>query len=357
MDEHSLAFLKTLLSTPGPSGDEARVARIWRDEAQTFADSVRTDVKGSSLALLNGSAGMPRVLLAGHIDEIGIMITHIDGDGYLWFARVGGWDAQVFVGQRIRLMGQHGDVTGVIGKKAIHLMKPADRDSASKIEDLWIDIGVKSKDEARLHVRVGTVGVIDGAPYEMPNNRLVSRSLDNQIGAFTVLEALRLLRISQAVGPHATIAAVATTQEEINFGGAHTSAFSFEPLVAIAVDVTHATDYPDANKRRGGDITLGGGPVISRGSAVSPVVFELLVEAAEREALPYAVDASPNDTGTDADAMHLSRSGVATGVVSIPNRYMHSPNEMVELTDVENAAKLIAAFVRSLTPAVSFIPT
>jgi putative aminopeptidase FrvX len=351
MEERAIQFLRRLLSTPGPSGDEVAAARVWRDEAQTFADEVRADVRGNTFAVLKG--GLPRVLLVGHIDEIGLMVTHIDNDGFLWFAPVGGWDAQVLVGQRVRLLGRQGEVVGVIGKKAIHLMKSDERERASKIEDLWIDIGARNRDEALAQVRVGSVGVVDAPIYEFPNGRIVSRGIDNRIGAFTVLEALRALAHAR---PTATVAAVATVQEEITFAGARTSAFAFDPQVAIVVDVTHATDYPDANKRQIGEIKLGGGPVISRGSASSPVVFEMLVSLAEREGIPYAVEASPRSTGTDADAIHLSRGGVATGVISIPNRYMHSPNEMIALEDVDHAVRLIAAFVRALSAETDFVP-
>jgi endoglucanase len=351
MDERAIQFLKRLLSTPGPSGDETAAARVWRDEAQAFADEVRTDIRGNTFALLKGD--LPRVLLAGHIDEIGLMVTHIDSDGFLWFAPVGGWDAQVLIGQRVRLLGRQGEVIGVIGKKAIHLMKSDERERASRIEDLWIDIGAKNRDEALAQVRVGTVGVIDAPVYEFPNGRIVSRSIDNRIGAFTVLEALRALAHER---PAATVAAVATVQEEITFAGARTSAFAFDPQVAIVVDVTHATDHPEANKRQAGEIKLGGGPVISRGSAGSPVVFEMLVSLAEREGIPYVVEASPRATGTDADAIHLSRGGVATGIISIPNRYMHSPNEMIALEDVDHAVRLIAAFVRALSAETDFVP-
>jgi putative aminopeptidase FrvX len=351
MDDHAIHFLKQLLSAPGPSGDEVRAARVWRNEAQTFADEVHTDVRGNTYAVLKGA--LPRVLLAGHIDEIGLMITHIDSEGFLWFAPVGGWDAQVLVGQRVRLLGKQGEVIGVIGKRAVHLLKADERERASKVEDLWIDIGAKNCEEARAQVRVGAVGVIDAPVYEFPNGRIVSRSIDNRIGAFTVLEALRELARAR---PTATVAAVATVQEEITFAGARTSAFSFDPQVAIVVDVTHATDHPDANKRQAGEVKLGGGPVISRGSAGSPVVFDMLVSLAEREGIPYVVEASPRATGTDADAIHLSRGGVATGIISIPNRYMHSPNEMIALEDVGHAVRLIAAFVRTLSAETDLVP-
>jgi endoglucanase len=282
------------------------------------------------------------------------MITYIDDDGYLSFAGIGGWDTQVLVGQRVRLLGKQGDVIGVVGKKPIHLMKGDERERASKIEDLWLDIGASSRAEATQRVRIGGVGVIDAPVYEFPNGRIVSRGLDNRIGAFTVLEALRLLAQDR---PKATVAAVATSQEEVgDFVGARTAAFSFEPQAAIVVDVTFATDHPDSNKKRYGDIRLGGGPVIERGSSNSPVVYEMLLEIAEKEGIPHSISVSPSTTGTDADAIHLARGGVATGVVSIPNRYMHSPNEMIALEDVENAARLIAAFVRTLSVETDFVP-
>lgn len=347
----NVEFLKQLLAIPSPSSEEAAAARFWREEAGHFADKVYADVRGSSFAVLEN--GAPRILLAGHIDEIGLMISYIDDDGYLYFAGIGGWDSQVLVGQRVRLVGRSGEVVGVIGKKAIHLMKPDERDRVSKIDDLWIDIGVKSRDEALERVRVGSVGVIDGPVYELPHGRIVSHGIDNRIGAFTVLEALRLLAEDR---PTATVAATATSQEEIGFAGAYTTAYGFDPLAAIIVDVTHATDSPGSDKRRQGDIKLGGGPVLDRGSAVSPVVFDMLVDAAEREGIPYAVAASPAYTGTDADAINRTRGGIACGLVSIPNRYMHSPSEMVALEDVENAARLIAAFVRAVGAETDFVP-
>lgn len=351
MDASRVAFLKQLLSTPGPSGEEAAPARLWRAEARSFADTVHADVAGNSFAIIEGQG--PRVLLAGHIDEIGLMVTYIDDSGFLFFAGVGGWDAQVLVGQRVRLLGQAGEVVGVIGKKPIHLLKPDERSQASSIERMWIDIGAASRDEAAARVRVGSVGVIDAPLYELPNGRIVSRSMDNRVGAFVVLEALRLLSQSR---PRASVAAVATAQEEITFAGAMTAAYSFDPQVAIAVDVTFATDHPESDKQQWGEVKLGGGPVLSRGSANSPLVFQRLVETADREGIPYSLQMSPRYTGTDADAIHKSRAGVATGVVSIPNRYMHSPNEMLALSDVEQAARLIAAFVRTIESVDDFIP-
>lgn len=351
MDSERLDFLKQLLSTPGPSGDEEAAARVWRADARAFADGVRADVAGNSYAVLEGEG--PRVLLAGHIDEIGLMVSYIDEHGFLSFAGVGGWDAQVLVGQRVRLLAPGGELIGVIGKKPIHLIKPDERGQATAIDRLWIDIGATSRDEAQARVPLGCTAVLDAPLYELPNNRLVSRSLDNRIGAFVVLEALRLLSADR---PRATVAAVATTQEEITFAGAMAAAFTVDPHVAIAVDVTFSTDHPDSDKQQWGDVKIGGGPVLSRGSANSPLVFRRLVEVAEREGIAYSLQMAPRYSGTDADAIHKARGGIATGVVSIPTRYLHSPNEMVALTDVEQAARLIAAFVRSLREPDEFVP-
>ena len=349
-------FLKKLLDTPGPSGFEAAPARVWREEVKRFADDVRADVHGNSVGVINGK-GAPRLMLAGHIDEIGIQITHIDDDGFLFFAGIGGWDSQVLVGQRVVLTGPKGAVQGVIGKKAIHVMKADERDKVSKIADLWIDIGATSKAEALERVRVGDAGVLAAQVQEFPKGRIVSRSIDNRIGAYVVAEALRLLARDKP--KHASVHAVATTREEIAWsgGGARTSAVDINPDVALVVDVTHATDYPGAEKKLSGDHKVGGGPVLSRGSAVSPVVFEMLSECAEREKIPYTMQAAPSDTGTDADAIYNSLRGIPTGLISVPNRYMHSPNEMVALEDLERAARLLAAFARTLSPETSFIPS
>lgn len=354
MKSTSLQFLKSLLDTPGPSGFEVATARLWRTEAEKFAATVTGDVSGNSIATVNPD-GAPRVMFAGHIDEIGLMIVHVDDDGFVYFATIGGWDSQVLVGQRVVIAGRAGAVPGVIGKKPIHLLKQDERDKVSKVSDLWIDIGAKNRKDAEKYVRVGDAAVLAGPSATLPNNRLVSRSIDNRIGAFVVLEALRMLVRPK---PKASVHAVATTQEEIAWtgGGARTSAAGVDPLVAIVVDVTHATDAPGIEKKEVGEFRLGGGPVLSRGSAVNPVVFDLLVETAEREKIPYAIQAAPRDTGTDADAIHTAQRGIATGLISVPNRYMHSPNEMVSLDDLERTAELLAAFARRVTPTSDFTP-
>jgi putative aminopeptidase FrvX len=356
MTPESLAFLKSLLDTPGPSSFETAPARAWRREAESIADEVRADVAGNSYATINPD-GRPRVMLAGHVDEIGVMVTHIDDDGFISFDTIGGWDPQVFVGQRVKLLGRGGPVTGVVGKKAIHIMDKDDREKVSKVESLWIDVGATSRGEAEGQLRIGDPGVLATGLVEFPNGRLVSRSIDNRIGAFVVLEAVRLLARDPA-RPAVSVTAVATTREEIaaTGGGARSSAVSLEPDVAIVVDVTHATDYPGVDKRRHGDYRLGGGPVLSRGASVSEVVFELLASAADAEGIPYAIEAASRDTRTDAEAIFNAHRGIATALVSVPNRYMHSPNEMIALEDLDRTAGLLAAFARRLTTETDFVP-
>lgn len=354
MDSRSLQFLKSLLDAPGPSSFETAPARIWRQEAEGFAERVWADVSGNSFASVNPS-GSPQIMFAGHIDEIGLMVTYIDDDGFITFDGIGGWDHQVFVGQRVILLGRAGPVPGVIGKRAIHLMEKDDREKVSKAEDLWIDIGALNRKEAEARLRVGDPGVLAATVMEYPNGRIVSRSLDNRIGAFVVLEALRLLAANP---PASTVTAVATTREEIGTtgGGARTSAVGLEAQIAVVVDVTHATDYPGLEKRKHGDFKLGGGPVLTRGAAINPVLFDALVEAAESEQIPYAIEAAPRDTATDADAIFTAHRGVATALVSVPNRYMHSPNEMVALEDLDRAARLLAAVARRIDPKTDFVP-
>jgi putative aminopeptidase FrvX len=351
----NMAFLERLLDAAGPSGFEVRASRVWRDEAERFADEVRVDVNGNSFATVN-PAGAPTVMLAGHIDEIGLQITHVDEDGYLYVAEIGGWDPQVLVGQRVNILSSAGGVPGVIGKKAIHLIEQEERGKASKTKSLWVDVGASGRDEvASMGIRVGDPMVLAQGMLRLGPDRVASRAIDDRIGAFVVLEAIRLLSETPA---DASATAVATVQEEIGFsgGGARTSAYALEPSVALVVDVTFSTDVPDVDKKELGEHKLGGGPVLSRGSASHDGVFEMLAAVAGEEQIPYTIQAAPKATRTDADGIFLTRRGVPTGLVSIPNRYMHSPNEVVSLADVENTAKLLAAFIRRLEPGTDFTP-
>lgn len=348
----AITFLKTLLDTPGPSGYEAAAAKVWRTEARTFAADVSGDVHGNSIAVVN-PGGSPTIMLAGHIDEIGVIVTWIDDDGFVHIGPIGGWDPQVLVAQRIRFLGREGEVLGAVGKKPIHLIKPEDRDKGTKFTDLWVDIGANSRAQAEARLSIGDAGVIDSRTLDFPNDRIVSRSVDDRIGAFVVLEALR--RYAADPG-EARVVAVATTQEEIAYhgGGARVGAERVDPAMAVVVDVTFATDHPGIKREELGDSRLGSGPVLTRGSVVSPVAFRVLRDTADSMRIPYTLHAAGRETGTDADAIHLARSGVATAVLSIPNRYMHSPNEMVSLVDLDQAATLIAAACKAVTGSTDF---
>ncbi len=344
--------LRTLLTAPGPSGYEKNAAAAFRDAARTLTEDVHGDVMGSSTARIPGTAGGRALAIVGHIDEIGLIVTHIEDSGFLRFTGVGGWDAQVLVGQRVDVATRGGIVPGVVGKKPIHLIKPDERKTAPEIKELHIDIGAADGDGARELVRVGDVAVIAGEPVELLNDRVISRAMDNRLGCFVAYEVARL--VSEAGGAPGDVVAVAGVQEETGLAGARTLAHSLRPDIAIAVDVTHATDAPGIPEQELGKHHLGSGPVIERGTTMHPVVSELLIEAAEAEDIPYTLSASGGNTWTDADAIHISRGGVATGLVSIPLRYMHSPVETVQLDDVENTAKLLAAFAQRLPADVSF---
>jgi endoglucanase len=345
-------LLHSLLSAPGPSGQETEPAREWRAWCSRFSDDVGADHLGSSWARLAGNAGGPSLAVVGHIDEIGLHITHIDDDGYLHFDQVGGWDAIVLVGQRVALTTREGTIVGVIARKPIHLLKDEDRKKVPELKDLHIDIGARDGDEARARVRIGDMAVIDGGPVELPNERVVSRALDNRVGCFVAAEAVRL--VAEGGGSPGDFIAMAVVQEETTFAGARTSAFTHRPDVAIAVDVTFATDQPGVELGQISPHPMGSGPVIARGTTLNPRVFELLYDAAEAEQIPFSLESHGRYTGTDADAIHISRSGIPTGLISVPLRYMHSPVEMVSLEDIAAAARLIAAFAKRLTAGVSF---
>jgi putative aminopeptidase FrvX len=349
------AVLRELLVARGPSGYETAPAAVWREAAGEFAE-VRTDLVGTPLALVSPAHGYDeparRLLLVGHIDEIGLIVTHIDDEGCLWFSEVGGWDPQILVGQRVVLDTREGPVRGVVGRKPIHLLKDEDRKKVATIREMHIDIGARDGEEARGLVRIGDAAVIDAEPLELPNGRLASRALDNRLGAFVALEAARL--VAQAGGAKWELAAVAAAQEETTFGGSRTSAFALEPDAAIVIDVTHATDAPGIEVKDAGKHELGSGPVLSRGSTLNNALFELLHETAEQEKIPFTVEATGRATGTDADAVHISRSGIPTGLLSVPIRYMHSPVELVQLDDVHACARLIAALALRLDTETSF---
>ena len=337
-------LLDRLLRTPSPSGYEAPAAQVWRDAA-SFAE-LETDRIGSSIARVPGAGDGPLVAIVGHIDEIGLTITHVDEKGYAWFLPIGGWDAQILVGQRVEVQTRDGLVAGVIGRKPVHLLKDEQKKMAVELTGLHIDIGAGDRDEALELLRIGDPVVVRAEPMRLAGGRLVSRSLDNRLGSYVALEVAR--RCHERGGLTADVAGVAAVQEEIGLHGGGTSAYLLQPDLAVAVDVTHATDVPGVEEKESGSHPLGSGPVIGRGSTLAPKAYELLAEAAESAGIEYTVEASGRWTGTDADAYQISRAGIPTALVSIPLRYMHSPVETVDLGDVEAAVELLVALASSL---------
>ena len=363
MHDERFSFLKSLVEAPSPSGFEGPAREIWRRETAGVADESRTDFHGNTIATVN-PGGAPRVLLAGHIDEIGFMVTYIDDDGFIYFGPIGGHDPIIAPGQRVYVHAASGPILGGIGRRPIHLMQGDERDKKVELRDLWIDVGARSRDEVGDRVRVAdpvtfAVGLErlndDRGGRGSGSGRIVSRALDNKMGAFIVAETLKEVA---ARHPVAALAGVATVQEEVGLRGAYTSTFAVDPQVGIAVDVTHALDHPGAgsDKQRLGDIRLGKGPVIGRGPTVNPVVFARLVAAAEAAGVPYQVEPIPGYSGTDADAIQRTRGGIATGVVSVALRYMHTPVETIELADIEGAITLLAEFVARLDTDTDFTP-
>jgi putative aminopeptidase FrvX len=335
-------LLDRLLRAPAPSGHEGLASAVWR-EAASFA-TLETDRIGSSIARVG--EGRPLVAVVGHIDEIGLAVTHVDEKGFAYFTPIGGWDAQILVGQRVEIQARDGAVPGVVGRRPIHLLKEDQRKKAVELEGLHIDIGAADREEALGMIRIGDPAVIAAAPVPLVGERLVSRSMDNRLGAYVALEVAR--RAHERGAFPGSIAGVAAAQEEIGLHGAKTSAYALEPDIAVVVDVTHATDAPGIDEKETGRHPLGSGPVIGRGSTLSPRVFELLAETAEREGIEHTVEASGRWTRTDADAYQISRAGIATGLVAIPLRYMHSPVETVDLRDVEAVIELLVAFATSI---------
>ena len=352
MENSSLEFLKRLLETPSPSGFERPIQDVVRRYVSDFADRVTTDLHGNVIAVKNPDAPL-RVMFAGHCDQIGMLVQHIDAEGYIYVQTIGGWDPQQLVGQRMTVWTTSGPVPAVISRKAIHLLTEEERKQVVKLKDMWLDIGAKDKAEAQELVQIGDPVTLELGYQEMRNNLANSPGMDDKTGLWVCIEALR--RASQKK-LNCALYAVSTVQEEIGLRGAQTSAFGIDPQIGIAVDVTHATDCPTIEKKQEGDIALGKGPVIYRGPNMNPRVVERLIAAAKASEIPYQLAASGRATGTDANSIQVTRAGVAAALVSIPNRYMHSAVETISLEDIDRAADLLAAFAVNLSGSDDLTP-
>jgi len=352
MRKQSYEFLRKLLATPSPSGFEAEAQRAFLDYVTPFADATSSDVHGNATAILNPS-GSPRVMLAGHIDQIGLMVKFISDEGFLYFEQIGGLDPMLLPGQRVVVHAEGDLVRGVIGRKPVHLLETEERTKVPKLKEQWIDIGARNKKDAAKRVSVGDPVTFDVGLVELPHGRLIAAGLDDKAGVFVIAEVARLLSRRRL---KAAVYAVATVQEEVGCRGARTSSFGIDAQAGIAVDVTFASDCPDSDKRVVGDIKLGGGPVVSKGANFNPVLNGRILDAARRLKIPYQLDGDGNPPGTDANVMQISRAGMAAALVSVPNRYMHSVVEMIEQADLENAARLIAETVVGLDSTLDFDP-
>lgn len=352
MDNSSKSFLRELLNVPGPSGYEQRVQMVWRGYVGSFCDDIRTDVHNNVVATLKGTDDFS-VMVVGHADEIGMVIVNIDEQGYLYFKNIGGVDPSILPSQRVKVLTKSGPVRGVIGKKPAHLLDEEDK-KLPKMHELWIDIGAKDREDALRCVRVGDPIIFGENFEEMPNGFAIARDFDNRVGCYVVAEMLRGLSQVQAL--KATVYGVSSAQEETGVWGAGPIAYALKPKLGIAIDVTHATDYPGLSKNRFGDVKLGGGPVISRGVKTSEIVYDLLEETAQKHSISFQVEVEAGRTGTDADVMADRGPGIAVTVVSIPNRYMHTSTEMIHLDDLDNCVKLLVEFIQTLSGETDLIP-
>ncbi len=352
MQDDSFAFLRDLLLTPSPSGFERPIQNVVRAWANRYADQVRTDRHGNVIAVRNPE-GQPRIMLAGHCDQIGLMVQYIDDNGYLYVQPIGGWDVQILLGQALTVWTRGGPVAAVVSRKAPHLLTGEERAKVPQFPDLWVDIGAKDRKDAESLVTLGDPVTVALGVRELRNGLLSSPALDDKVGVWTVMETLRLLRDRT---PEAAVFCVSTVQEEIGLRGAATSAHGIHPAIGIAVDVCHATDTPGNDKKQLGDTKLGQGPVLFRGPNINPHVFERLETTARDREIGVQVRGVPRATGTDANVIQISRDGVATGLIGIPNRYMHSPVEVVCLEDLERASVLLAEFCANVTTQMDWTP-
>ena len=352
MDKATLELLREIIGIPSPSGYEWTIQETLKRRMQPYCDEVRMDVHGNVIGVRNPRAPL-RVMISGHCDEIGFMIMHIDEKGFLYFSSVGGVDAAVVSGQRVVIHSAKGPVSGVIGRKPIHLLEQEERGKPAKLHELWIDIGARKRQEAEKYVAIGDYVTVDVGLVELKRNLVAGRGFDDRAGAFVVLETLRRL---QGRPLRVAVYGVTTVQEELGLRGARTSAYGIDPHVGIAVDVYFATDYPGGEPKRTGECALGKGPVLHRGPNINPLLGRLLETTARKNRIPHQIIPQPGATGTDANAMQVTRSGVATALVSIPNRYMHTPVEVVSVDDLENAGRLLAEFLLGLKPDTRFVP-
>jgi len=354
MNKKSKQFLKTLLHTPSPSGYEHEIRKVWMQEMKEYADEVRIDVHGNVIASLTTSKS-PKIMLSGHMDELGFQVRYIDKNGFIFFNQLGGFDIGLIPGRKVRIHTKNDEILGVTGKKAVHLLKKDERRKAVKPENLYIDIGAKDKEEAEKLVEIGDSITYDPNFEELRNNIYTSRAFDDKIGSFIVAEVMKNIH-KQKKDFNASLFSVSSCQEEVGVRGAQTSAYGIDPDIGIAIDVTNCSDTPDASEKRVGEIKLNAGGTINRGPNINPKVFEILKEVAEENDIDYQVEASSRPTGTDANVIQITRSGVAAGLLGIPCRYMHSYTEVISLKDTQAVIDILTKFCLYVDKNIDFTP-
>ena len=352
MREQSLSFLRTLVNTPSPTGHEVRGQQVWLKYARQFAEETSSDAYGNCVAVLN-KGGSPRLMLAAHSDEIAMAVNFISDEGFIYVRKLGGVDAAITKAQRVILHSRNGPVNGVVGNVAPHLMREEKDPKPPKIHDLFIDIGAHNRKEAEKLLQIGDPITLADEFDLLRNDLAVARAFDNRIGTFAVAEALRLLKESKRK-ISAEICAVSNVQEEVGLLGARQIAYALKPDVALVVDVTHATDYPTVSKTQHGDVRIGRGPVITHGGCNHPEVVGRIEAVAKAGKISLQHSAMSSNSGTDTDVIFWTRGGIASALVSLPNRYMHSPVEVVSLQDLGKIPELLAAFAQSLKAGEQF---
>ncbi|NLH73299.1 MAG: M42 family metallopeptidase [Verrucomicrobia bacterium] len=352
MRDKSLEFLRELVNTPSPSGHEMRGQRVWLNYVRQYADRTYSDAYGNCVAILN-EGGSPRLMLAAHADEVALTVNYIDKEGFLYVRKLGGVDPVVVKAQRVLIHTAKGPVRGVIGNVAPHLTKNEKERKMPEIGDLFIDIGARDRREAEKLVRIGDPITLEDSFELLRGDLAIARAFDNRVGTFAVAETLRLLK-TEGRKLKAEVCAVSNIMEEVGLYGARQIAYSIKPDVAIVVDVTHATDYPTVSQQLHGDVKIGKGPTLTHGGCNHPAIVERLEEVARKEKIKLQHEAMSATSGTDTDVIFWTRGGIPSALVSLPNRYMHSPVELVSLRDLEQIPVLLAAFASSLKPGEQF---
>jgi len=352
MEKELKKFFRDLVEAPSPSGFEEPAQEVYRQFVKKYSDEVKTDVHGNVIAFRKGK-GKLKMMVTGHADEVGFMVNFIDNDGFIYFRPIGGIDPSLLPGLKVDIYTKNGKIRGVVGKKAIHMMEKEEKEKTPHIKDLWVDIGAGDKEQAKSMVSIGDPMTFQLGMEELQNDLVLTKATDNKTGVFAAGALLKYL-VKEKIAVN--LFCVSSVQEEIGLRGAITSSFGIAPELGLAFDVTTTTDHPTTEKKRYGDISLNRGPVIAKGANINPVIFNMLIETAEKNKIDYQIEAAPRATGTDANAIQLSRSGVATALISFPNRYMHTPIEIVSLKDAENAVKLTGEFIKTLNDKIDFTP-